>query len=233
MHTIFAIKLAVFLITGLFSNQKRRRLWYSRIFTQIPISPVYVGVVPQAIRTPCLKQGFGVSILHDLCCFNLFRLLETRSKHGQEDQSRSFFCLKLFICHKSTSCYFKFSILLETRSKHEQEDQSRSFFCLKLFICHKSTLCYFNLFRLLETRSKHEQEDQSRSFFCLKLRLHWCFKFSRLLEAWSKHEPADQSRSFLRVKVFSLLICYQNQLASCCFSLFSMTKKISQGRFSV
>ncbi len=111
----------------LFSNHKRRRLWYLRIFTQIPIKPVFVGVVPQAIRTPCLKQGFGVSILHDLCCFNLFRLLETWSKHWQDDQSRSFFCLKLRL-----QCCFNLFRLSETWSKHEQEDQSRSFFCLKL-----------------------------------------------------------------------------------------------------
>ncbi len=89
------VNYSAFLITGLFSNHKWRRLWYSRIFTQIPLKPLYVAGVPQAIRTPCLKQEFGVSILYDLCCFNLFRLLETWSKHEQEDQSRSFFCFRL------------------------------------------------------------------------------------------------------------------------------------------
>ncbi len=132
MHTIFAIKLAVFLITGLFSNHKRRRLWYSRIFTQIPIK----RLVPQAIRTPCLKQGFGVSILHDLCCFNLFRLLETWSKHEQEDQSRSFFRLKLRL-----HWCFKFSRLLEAWSK------SKSFKSVNL--SSKSTC--FMLFQPFQT----------------------------------------------------------------------------------
>ncbi len=127
------LKLAVFIITGLFSNHKRRHLRYEDFYTNtFKTSLCWYSMVPQDIRTPCLKQGFGVSILHDLCCFNLFRLLETWSKHEQEDHSRSFICLKLFICHKSTSCYFKFSRLLETRSKHEQEDQSSLFFCFRL-----------------------------------------------------------------------------------------------------